>query len=121
MGLGEEGQGVYEAALAAAMNSPNISAAFSTKHCFLVLVTQGQQVGHSSSRFNWAWLGLAALGSTCPLCRTSQKKEPQSGALCSHDKGQKLKEGRGACLHVTSACISMVNESHVTIPKSVGL
>lgn len=61
MGLGEEGQGVYEAALAAAMNSPNISAAFNTKHCFLVLVTQGQQVGHSSSRFQ---LGLAGLGCT---------------------------------------------------------
>lgn len=115
MGPGKEGQGVYEAALAAAMNSPNISAAFNTKHCFLVLVTPGQQVGHSSSRFSWARLGLAALGSTCPLCRTRQKKEPQCGALCSHVKGQKLKEGRGACLQITSACISMVKVSYVTI------
>lgn len=41
MGLGEEGQGAYEAALAAAMNIPNISATFSTKHCFLEHGTQG--------------------------------------------------------------------------------
>lgn len=116
-GKKEEGQDGYEAAFAAMMKSPKISAAFSTKHLFLMLVTQGQQVGHSSSRFSWAQLGVAALGSACPLSGTRQKKQPLSGALCSHDRGLKLKEGRGLpCLDtadITSAHISMAKASHI--------
>lgn len=55
---------------------------------------------------------------------TRQKKQPLSGALCSHGRGQKLKESRGLpsldMADVPSAHISMVTASSVTKSKVPG-
>lgn len=77
---------------------------------------------------DWLQLSQAQLGSAGLGCtwlhvsspsEPTQKKQPLSRALCSHDTGQKLKEGRSSSHSDIAifAYISMTEASYVTKSK----